>query len=76
MEQHGDEAHIGEFAVMAHAGAADSRHQVAAEEAELSRSVNIFQRLHQMRGMEVARGFTGYQIILHSCQDLIVSMAE
>ena len=65
VEQYGYEAHIGQLAVVLHKCAANGRHQVAAEEAEPCLRVNIFQRPHQMRGMQVARGLTGYEVILH-----------
>lgn len=34
MQQHGHETHVGQFFVVAHAGAADGRHEVAAEKTE------------------------------------------
>ena len=54
MEQDGNEAHVGQIFIMTHARAADFRHQVASEEAELGLWVFLAQRPHQMRGMEVA----------------------
>ena len=65
MEQHGDEAHIGQFAIVAHPSAADRHHQVTAEEAEVGLTVYIFQRLHQMGGVQVAGGFASNQIVFH-----------
>ena len=54
MEKHRNEAHIGEVAIVAHAGATNGCHQVASEEAKLRFCVKILQRLHQMGCMEVA----------------------
>ena len=65
MEQHGNKAHVGKVPIVAHAGTTHRRHQVAAKEPELRICVKILQRLHQVRGMEVARGFTDYQVVLH-----------
>lgn len=68
MEQHGHEAHVGQLAVVLHARAADSRHQIASEEAELGIAVLFFQALHQPAGMQVATGLTHDEIILHRFQ--------
>ena len=65
MQQHGNQAHIGQVAIMADACAADGRHQVAAEETEVSLVVNFLQRAHQVGGVEVARGFADDEIIFH-----------
>ena len=65
VQQHGDQAHIGQVAIMADTCAADGRHQVAAEETEVCLVVNFLQRAHQVGGVEVARGFADYEIILH-----------
>ena len=59
MEQHGNKAHVGKVPVVAYAGTTRRRHQVTAKEPELCIRVKILQRLHQVRGMEVTRGFTG-----------------
>ena len=68
MEQHGDETHVSQVLVMAHARATLCCHEVAAKEAELSRSIFLFQRMHQARGMEVSTGLTDNQIVSHcSC---------
>ena len=50
---------------MANSGTTNGRHQVATKETELSLSVNIFQRPHQMRCMQITRGLANYQIVLH-----------
>ena len=65
VQQHGYEAHIGQFAVVLHERAAHGLHQVAAEEAELCRRVGILQRLHEVRCVQVATGFAGYQVVFH-----------
>ncbi len=65
MQQHGNQAHIGQVAIMADARAADGRHQVTAEETEVSLVVNFLQRAHQVGGVEVARGFADDEIIFH-----------
>ena len=74
MQQHGHEAHVGQFAVMAHAGASDYRHQVAAEEAELGVGVVLAERLHEMAGMQIAAGFAYDKIVFHRFQLLTVSI--
>ena len=81
MQQHGHEAHVGQLAVVLHASAPLGRHQVAAEEAELSRRVGILQRPHQPRRMQVAAGLSCYQVVFHrsrrfgfqNCQSRICS---
>ena len=65
MQQYGDQAHIGQVAIMADTRAADGRHQVAAEETEISLVVNFLQRAHQMGCVEVARGFADYEVVFH-----------
>ena len=50
---------------MTNAGTTNGRHQVATKETELGLSVNIFQRPHQMRCMQITRGLANYQIVLH-----------
>lgn len=60
VEQYGDDAHVRQFAVVAHACASDSRHHVAAEEAKLSFRVFFEQSLHKMRGVQVARCLANY----------------
>ena len=63
VQQHRHKTHIGQFAVVLHQCAANGSHQVTAEKTELGISVLLFQRLHQVRGMKVATGFSGYQIV-------------
>ena len=65
MQQHGDESHIGQLFIVAYTGTANSRHQVAAKEAELRLGVLLLQLLHQVRRMQVTTGLTSYQIIFH-----------
>ena len=66
MEQHRDKTHIGQFTIVADTSTANSRHQVATKETEISFTVCIFQRSHQVRGMQVARGLADYQVVFHS----------
>ena len=42
-----------------------SLHQVASEKTELRMRIFRFQRGHQVRGMQIARGFTGNKIVFH-----------
>ena len=65
MQGHLYEPHVGQFAVVLHQRAAHGLHQVAAEEAELGLCIGLFQRLHQVRGMQVARGFASYKVVSH-----------
>ena len=65
VQQYWDKAHIGELLVVAHTGASNGCHQVAAEESEVCLSVNIFQGSHQVRCVQVARGFANDEIIFH-----------
>ena len=65
MQQHSDNTHIGQLTIVLHQRAADSSHQVATEETEFSLLVNGLQRPHQVGGMQVARGFAGYEIVFH-----------
>ena len=65
MEQHGHEAHVGQFAVVLHERAASGRHLVATIEAELCLGVVFPQGQHQVRGMQVAAGLACYEVVLH-----------
>ena len=65
VQQHRDEPHIGKVAIMTHACAAHSRHQVAAKEAEIGIRVTIAERLHQMGCMQVATCFAYDNIVFH-----------
>ena len=65
MAEHREETHVGQFAVVAHKCAADGRHLVAANESELRLGITPLQCHHQVRGMEIATGLTGYQVITH-----------
>ena len=76
MHQHRDETHIRQFAVVLDKCPTLGSHQVAAEEAEIGYRIPLFQRPHQSRGMQVATGLPSYQIILHSVQLLIWSIAS
>ena len=64
VQQHRNKAHVGQLAVMLDHRTALGCHQVAAEEAEFRPRILLFQRPHQPRGMKVATGFSGYQIVL------------
>ena len=65
MEQHGDESHVGQLAVVLDQCAAYGLHLVAAEEAELGLPILLFQGTHQSGGVQVARCLACYQIVLH-----------
>ena len=65
VQQHGNETHVSQFAVVLHHRAAHCGHQVAAEKAELRLPVLRLQRLHQVRCVQIATGLTGYQVIFH-----------
>ena len=65
MEQHRNKPHVGQLFIMAHALAALTRHEVAAEEAELGRGILRLQTVHQPRGMKVARGLAYDEVVLH-----------
>jgi hypothetical protein len=68
MEEYRYEPHIGQVTVMLYPCAADSSHEIAAEETEVGLGVYFFQRLHQTRGVEVARCFSYNQIVLHESE--------
>ena len=58
-------AHVGQRAVMAKHGAALGLHQVAPDKSELGLGVALAQGFHQVRGVEVTAGLTGYQVVFH-----------
>ena len=67
VEQDGDEAHVGQVAVVLHRRTtARGSHQVAPKEAELRLRVFATQGRHQVRRMEVARGFADNQVVFHT----------
>ena len=66
MQQHGDEAHVSQFAIMLYARSAYGSHQITTEETEFSFRIFRHQRLHQVRCVKVARCLAYYQIILHT----------
>ena len=63
--QHFDEAHDGQVADVAHRRAGLVGHAVAAPEAELGSGVQLAQGVQEVGAEEVARGFAGYDIVLH-----------
>ena len=65
VKQNGDETHVGKLAKMFYTCSAFGRHQVTAKVAELSRFVVCLQRLHQMAGMKVSRGFAHNEVVFH-----------
>ena len=70
VEQDGNEAHVGQVAIMLHRRvAAHGSHQVAPKEAELRLRVFATQGRHQVRRMEVARGFAYNQVIFHKMKN-------
>ena len=67
VEQYGDEAHVGQVAVVLHRRTtARGSHQVAPKKTELRLRVFATQGRHQVRRMEVARGFADNQVIFHT----------
>ena len=65
MHQHRDETHISHFFVVLHHRSSHRSHLVATIETELSRRILLLQLSHQIRGVQVARSLSRYQIILH-----------
>ena len=65
VQQHRHETHVSQFPIVFDARTTHFRHQVTTEEAELSLCIALFQHTHQVRGVQVTRGFSNYQIILH-----------
>ncbi len=77
VEQHGNEAHVGQLLVVPHAGAAHGKHLVASEEAELGFGVALLELLHKSRSVEVATGFACNKIVFHRLsQSFMVSRKE
>ena len=70
MEQHGNEAHIGQLAIMFHERSADGLHLFATEKAEFRCCVFLLDGPHQVRCVQIARGFTDYQVIFHDLTNL------
>ena len=71
VEQDRHKAHIGQLLVMLHPRATNGCHQVTAEETEFRLGVFLPQGRHQMRGMQVARRFADYEVILHGVRTTI-----
>ena len=65
MQSHIHEAHDGKVAYMAHRRTPDSSHSIATPKAERSIGIAGKQFAHQVGPMQVARGFTGYDIVFH-----------
>ena len=65
VEHDGDDAHVGHLAVVHDARPSDSAHEITAEEAELRLRVFVTQRRHQVRGVQVAGGFAGNEVVFH-----------
>ena len=65
MKDHGHEAHEGQVAVVAHERHTLSLHEVTAEAAELCVRVFSFQGCNEMRGVEVATGLAGDEVVVH-----------
>src|SRR5574344_313901 len=67
VHQHRNEAHISQFTIMLHKRPSHSSHLVATIEPKLCRIVSPLEFRHQVRGMQVARRLSCYQIISHGC---------
>ena len=66
MAEHLAEAHEGHVAVVYDGPAAGgSGHEVAAEECEARVGVGVAQGSDELRGVEVAGGFAGYEEVVH-----------
>ena len=65
MHDHFDKTHDGEVANVTYRSATYLSHGVAAPEAELRLRVAFEKCFHQIGSMKVARGFAGYDIVLH-----------
>ena len=72
--QYGHKTHVSQLAVVAYAGAAHGRHEVAPEEPETGLGVVLLQGPHQMAGMEVATGLAYDEIVFHKSQLFSVSI--
>ena len=68
VQQHGNETHVCQFAIVLHHRAACCLHLVAAIEAKLGSRILPLQFFHQVRGMQVTAGLACYQIVLHCSQ--------
>lgn len=73
MHQHGQEAHVGQIAIVADKRPALCLHQIAAKASEFRTRILALDGLHQVTGMKVATGLSGYQIVLQDCKDLRAS---
>lgn len=62
---HGDEAHVGQCAVVSGHRASLGGHHVAADEAEVGGVVLLPDGVHEVCGVQVARCFAGYDIVAH-----------
>ena len=65
------QTHVSERLVVAHKGAADTLHGVAAEVAKLGLGVALRERQHQAAGVKVAAGFAGNEIVFHGTEMLV-----
>ena len=74
VQQHRNKPHVSQFAVVAHPGAAYSRHQVAAEKPETGLGILAPQRLHQLGSMQVATCLACYDIVFHSKSQLCICL--
>ena len=66
VKQNGNKPHISHFTKMFYAGSTFSLHQVASPKAKLGLRIYLFKRMHQMRGVKIARGFANNEIIFHN----------
>ena len=65
MKQHGNESHVCHFFIMLYHRTTFGCHQIASEKAEFRLPIYVFQSCHQMSRMQIARGLTDNQIVLH-----------
>ena len=65
MEKDWEKTHVGQLTVVTDTVSTCRRHIVAAEETEHGIRVDTLYGAHQTGGVEIARGFTGYKVILH-----------
>mgnify|MGYP006872985124 CR=1 FL=1 len=68
MAQNRYQAHIGKTRIVLNQSASDGGHKVASNETKLRLAITLAQSSHQMGCMQIATGFTSYQIIVQNSE--------
>ena len=69
MQQYRNKAHVSQLLIMLHHRSSYSSHHITAKETEFSPRILLFQCSHQVRSVQIARGFANNQIVFHNSQD-------